>query len=77
MKKHDLDAVAFAFGTVFLSLVAVWLGARLIDVELPSAGWLFAGALIFLGIVGVVLTLLPHTNRSGVQTPEGGPKAIP
>jgi hypothetical protein len=77
MKKHDLDAVAFAFGTVFLSLVAVWLGARLIDVELPSAGWLFAGALIFLGIVGVVLTLVPHTNRSGAQTPAGGPKAIP
>jgi hypothetical protein len=77
MKKHDVDAVSFAFGAVFLSLVAVWLGARLIDVELPSAGWLIAGALIFLGIVGVVLTLLPHTNRSGVQTPEGGPKAIP
>jgi hypothetical protein len=77
MKKHDLDAVSFAFGAVFLSLVAVWLVARLIDVELPSAGWLFASALIFLGIVGVVLTLLPRTNRTGVLTPGGGPKAIP
>jgi predicted tellurium resistance membrane protein TerC len=65
------------FGAVFLSLVVMWLGARVIDVELPSAGWLATGALIFLGIIGVVLTLLPHTRQSGARTPEGGPKAIP
>jgi hypothetical protein len=64
MNKHGLDAVSFAFGAVFLSLVVVWLGSRLIDVELPSPGWLVAGALVVLGMLGVVLTLLPHTNRS-------------
>jgi hypothetical protein len=64
MNKHGLDAVSFAFGAVFLSLIVVWLGVRLIDVELPSAGWLVAGALIVLGLLGVVLTLLPYTNQS-------------
>jgi hypothetical protein len=64
MKQHDLDAVSFAFGAVFVSLVVVWLGTRLIDIEFPSAGWLVAGALILLGIVGMVLTVLPHTGRS-------------
>jgi hypothetical protein len=64
MKKHDLDAVSFTFGAVFLSLVAMWLGARLIDIEFPSAGWLVAGALVLFGVVGVVLTLLPRTNGS-------------
>ena len=70
MKKHGLDAVSFAFGAVFLSFVAVWLGARLIDVDLPSVGWLLAGALILFGVLGVVLTLLP-TNRSTVPTSHG------
>jgi hypothetical protein len=63
MKQHDLDVVSFAFGAVFLSLVVVWLGTRLIDIEFPSAGWLVAAALVFFGILGLVLTLLPHTNR--------------
>ena len=63
MKRHDIDAVSFAFGAVFLSLVVIWLGTRLVDIEFPSAGWLVAGALVFLGIVGVVLTLLPYTKR--------------
>jgi hypothetical protein len=64
MKHHDLDVTSFAFGAVFLSLVVVWLGTRLIDIEFPSAGWLVAGALIVFGVLGLVLTLLPHTSRS-------------
>jgi hypothetical protein len=64
MKKHDLDAVSFAFGAVFLSFVVIWLGTRLIDVEFPSAGWFAAGALVFFGVLGVVLALLPSTRES-------------
>src|SRR5688572_12727258 len=68
MKAHDLDAVSLTFGGVFLGVVVVWLGVRLIDLELPSAGWLVAGALVILGVVGVVLTLVPLLNRSGKET---------
>jgi hypothetical protein len=73
MNKHDLDAVSFAFGAVFLSLVVVWLGARLIDVDLPPAGWLLAGALVFFGVLGVVLTLIPYTHRTGSPGAAGNP----
>ena len=73
MKKHDLDAVSFAFGAVFLSFVVIWLGARLIDVEFPSAGWFVAGALVFFGVLGVVLALLPSTRGSGRPAPPVGP----
>jgi hypothetical protein len=63
MKQHDVDAVSFTFGAIFLSLVVIWLGTRLVDIEFPSAGWIVAGSLVFLGIVGVVLTLLPNTRH--------------
>jgi hypothetical protein len=64
MKRHDLDAVSFAFGAVFLSLVLVWLGTRLIDIKFPSGGWFVAGALVFFGVLGLVLTLLPQARGS-------------
>jgi hypothetical protein len=64
MKQHGLDAVSLVFGAVFLSLVVAWLGTRLIDIRLPSAGWLVAAGLVVFGILGVVLTLLPSTNTS-------------
>jgi hypothetical protein len=59
MRRHDVDPVSLVSGAVFVSLVAVWLGTRLLDVDLPSLGWVAAGTLVVLGALGVVLAVRP------------------
>lgn len=54
MKAHRTDLVSFAFGLVFLGLSVWWLLAQLLGLALPPVGWFLAGALILIGIFGLV-----------------------
>lgn len=54
MKAHRTDLVSFAFGLVFLALSAWWLLAQLLGLALPPVGWFLAGALILIGVFGLV-----------------------
>lgn len=54
MKAHRTDLVSFAFGLVFLALSAWWLLAQLLGLSLPPVGWFLAGALILIGVFGLV-----------------------
>ncbi|SCL63540.1 hypothetical protein GA0070608_2812 [Micromonospora peucetia] len=54
MKVHRTDIVSFAFGLVFLGLAAWWLLAQLLGLALPPVGWFLAGALILIGLLGLV-----------------------
>ncbi|SCE93326.1 hypothetical protein GA0070607_3379 [Micromonospora coriariae] len=54
MKAHRTDLVSFAFGLVFLGLSAWWLLAQLLGLALPPVGWFLAGALILIGVFGLV-----------------------
>jgi len=73
MKRHELDTVAFGFGAVFGTFVVVWLGSRLIEVDLPPAGWILAVALIVFGVIGIVSTLVPYLNQTGAVPVPGDP----
>jgi hypothetical protein len=57
MNRHGTDTVSLGFGLVFLVVLAGWLLTRLVEVDLPPAGWLIAGAFVLLGVLGVVVTL--------------------
>ncbi|MEU9827168.1 hypothetical protein [Micromonospora chersina] len=54
MKAHRTDIVSFAFGLAFLGLSAWWLLARILGLALPPVGWFLAGALILIGLLGLV-----------------------
>lgn len=54
MKKHRTDGVSLTFGVLFLAIVAWWLLAQIFHLALMAVGWSAAGALILLGIFGLV-----------------------
>ncbi|MEH1169134.1 hypothetical protein V6V47_27510 [Micromonospora sp. CPCC 205539] len=67
MKAHRTDLLSFAFGLVFLGLSAWWLLAQLLGLALPPVGWFLAGALILIGIFGLVGAL--RSGRPGQPEP--------
>lgn len=54
MKPHRTDGVSLTFALIFMSLVVWWLLSRLFDLPLPAVGWFVAGALIFIGALGLL-----------------------
>ncbi|NIL56571.1 hypothetical protein [Salinispora arenicola] len=54
MKAHRTDPVSLSFGLLFVVLAAWWLVARLLGLALPPVGWFVAGALLLIGILGLV-----------------------
>ncbi|NJC16292.1 hypothetical protein F4558_006118 [Micromonospora profundi] len=68
MKAHRTDLVSFAFGLLFLALSAWWLLAQLLGLVLPPVGWFLAGALILIGVFGLVGAL--RSGQSGRPTPD-------
>jgi hypothetical protein len=53
MKPHRTDGVSLSFGLIFLGIVGWWLVEQVTDVHLPALGWLAAGGLILLGVMGL------------------------
>ncbi|MFG3705322.1 hypothetical protein ACGF7U_11405 [Micromonospora sp. NPDC047670] len=72
MKAHRTDIVSFAFGLIFVGLAAWWLLAQLLGLALPPVGWFLAGALIVIGILGLVGALRSGRSAAGKNaTPAG------
>ena len=67
MRPHRTDGISLSFGTIFLLVAVWWAVAQLVDVKLPAAGWLVAGALILFGVIGLLGAI-----RSG-RRPEVAP----
>jgi hypothetical protein len=68
MRRHGTDGVSLAWGLIFLVAPVVWVFSRVLhrSLYLPNGGWIVAGALIALGILGVVASL----RRSDRTPPE-------
>lgn len=85
MKAHRTDLVSFSFGLVFLALSVWWLLARILGLAIPPVGWFLAGALIVVGVLGLVGALrsgrhaaAPPEAEATVSAPyEGGPEWAP
>lgn len=68
MKAHRTDGVSLTFALIFLGVAAWWLLAQILDLSPPAVGWILAGGLILIGVLGLLGAL-----RSG--RPAGGPAA--
>jgi hypothetical protein len=56
--RHGTDAVSLVFGLLFVAVAGWWLfGRYVVSVDVPNLGWLVAGALILMGLLGVVASL--------------------
>ena len=62
MRRHATDVVALTTGCVFLAIVAVWAVAKAVTVDLPSRGWIAAGLLVVIGMVGLAAALRPDRS---------------
>jgi hypothetical protein len=76
--RHRTDYVSLIFGLIFLAVVGWWAAAYYLDweisVHLPDAGWILAGALILLGLIGIGASMR-RDRREGELTDGGGPPA--
>jgi hypothetical protein len=63
MKRHDSDAISLVFGSVFLGVVVWWSLAKLAGIDPPRMSWFLAGALIVVGLLGVLAALRPTIVR--------------
>ncbi|SBV29665.1 hypothetical protein GA0070620_5245 [Micromonospora krabiensis] len=76
MKAHRTDLVSFAFGLIFLALAAWWLSAQLLGLALPPVGWFLAGALILIGVLGLVGALRSGRYAAQDGTADAGAPAV-
>ncbi|WFE23438.1 hypothetical protein O7621_09205 [Solwaraspora sp. WMMD937] len=67
MKRHRTDGVSLTFGLIFLLIAGWWLIAQSVNLPLPRVGWIVAGGLILIGVLGLVGAL-----RSGRREPPAG-----
>jgi hypothetical protein len=65
MSKHGVDAVSLVFGGLFLTVVAWWLIARIVDVNLPNLGWVAGAALVVVGVAGLWTSVRPGRRQHG------------
>ncbi len=68
MKAHRTDLVSFVFGLLFVGLALWWLLAQILGLALPAVGWFLAGALVLIGLLGLVGAV-----RSARTTDAGSP----
>ena len=74
MKPHRTDMVSLIFALIFLALAGWWFAARLLEFSLPSLAWLGAGALVVVGLLGVIGALTaPRRRGAGADQPPAGP----
>lgn len=72
MKAHRTDGVSLVFALIFLGVAGWWLVAQVLDLNLPEVGWILAGGLILVGVLGLLGAL-----RSGRSTAAATPPAAP
>ena len=63
VSKHGADAVSLVFGGLFLTVVAWWLFASIVDVDLPNVARVAGVALVAVGVVGLWTTLWPSRQN--------------
>ena len=86
MKRHRTDVVSLTFGLIFSLIAGWWLVTRHVDVPLPEVGWVVAGGLILIGVLGLAGALrsgrgdrahTPSTNEPTGTPPTGDDSDVP
>ncbi|SCG54693.1 hypothetical protein GA0070614_2413 [Micromonospora coxensis] len=67
MRVHRTDLVSLLFGLLFVGLSVWWLLAQILGLALPPVGWFLAGALLLIGLLGLIGALRSgrHDRREG------------
>ncbi|HEY3502246.1 MAG TPA: hypothetical protein VGN37_05570 [Actinocatenispora sp.] len=65
MKPHATDVLSLVFGLIFLGMGGWWLVAAVATVTVPF-GWLAAGSLIAIGVVGLIAAI--RAGRRGTPS---------
>jgi hypothetical protein len=77
MKRHSTDVVSLIFGLLFVAVAAWWAASYYLNWALnwnvPNFGWIAAGALIVLGLIGVVASV--RRDRPEPALADGPPDA--
>lgn len=76
MKAHRTDLVSFVFGLLFVGLALWWLLAQILGLALPAVGWFLAGALVLIGLLGLV-GAVRSARTTDVGPPAGGSGPTP
>jgi hypothetical protein len=63
MKRHETDLFSLVFGLAFLVVAVTWAVAKVIDISWFSIGWLFAGGLVLIGLLGIFSVIRPGYRR--------------
>nr|WP_067359936.1 hypothetical protein [Micromonospora rosaria] len=71
MRAHRTDLLSLAFGLIFLGVAGWWLGAQLFGFVAPAAGWFVAGALLLVGLLGLVGAFRSGHSRATTTDPTG------
>ncbi|MEH0826868.1 hypothetical protein V6U84_42715 [Micromonospora sp. CPCC 205714] len=77
MRVHRTDLVSLAFGLLFLGLSVWWLLAQILGLALPPVGWFLAGALVVIGLLGLVGALRSGRHEHEPMPASGATPAGP
>jgi uncharacterized membrane protein YagU involved in acid resistance len=60
MNSHETDVFSLVFGVAFLVVAAAWVVAKVVDISWFSVGWLLAGGMVLIGLLGIFSALRPR-----------------
>jgi hypothetical protein len=63
LTPHGTDRVSLVFGLAFLGGAVLWLTARFVTLQPATVGWIAAGGLIVLGMLGIAVTITTKQRR--------------
>ncbi|MFK3981137.1 hypothetical protein ACI2K4_12250 [Micromonospora sp. NPDC050397] len=72
MKAHRTDGVSLTFALIFLAIAGWWLAAQFLDFALPAVGWMLAGGLILIGVLGLLGALRSGRSSAPAGAGSGG-----